>query len=147
MGITLIDYNPNALESNLNILVNCLWNPPQRFNSTFSSGEMFGTKLIVTDPNHLEYYMDAGDIISLPTSFEMLYAACCNAARHADSVPQKTGSGRRGRRLTRRIYSCLFCTEPPYLYGFQFKTPLHEVKRSLFSRRVNRRWSTGLDWY
>jgi hypothetical protein len=89
MGITLVECVPNILEPSQNFLINCLWNPPQRYNSIFSAGEPYGAKLIVTDPNHAVFYRSSGNVIPMPTSYGSLYAACTKIARHADSIPQK----------------------------------------------------------
>jgi DNA-binding response OmpR family regulator len=87
MGINLIECVPNALEPNRNFLVNCLWNPPQRFNSTFPTSEpYYGAKLIVTDPNHVTFYGQSGNVITLPTCFGTLQAACNEIARHTKST-------------------------------------------------------------
>jgi DNA-binding response OmpR family regulator len=91
MGITLTECVPNFFEPSQNFLINCLWNPPQRYNAFFSSGESYGAKLIVTDPNHEVYYKHSGNVILLPTSYGKLQAACGKIARHSDSVPGKAG--------------------------------------------------------
>jgi hypothetical protein len=89
MGITLTDGVPNIMEPGQNFLVNCLWNPPQRYNSVFSTREHYGAKLIVTDPNHELFYKNSGDVIPLPASYGKLQEACAKVARHADSLPPK----------------------------------------------------------
>jgi hypothetical protein len=83
MGIDLTECVPNILEPNRNFLVNCLWNPPQKFNSIFSPGKpCYGAKLMVADPNHVTFYESAGKVITLPTNFGTLQSACDEIARH-----------------------------------------------------------------
>jgi hypothetical protein len=91
MGISLVECVPNMLEPNQNFMINCLWNPPQRFNSLFATGEPYGAKLIITDPNHDAYYKNSGQVITLPTNFGLLQSACKEIVRHVEqSKPPAT---------------------------------------------------------
>jgi hypothetical protein len=72
------------LEPNQNFLINCLWNPPQRFNSLFVTGEPYGAKLMVTDSSHEIYYKNSGAVMSLPANFGALLEACDVIVRHVE---------------------------------------------------------------
>jgi HD-like signal output (HDOD) protein/CheY-like chemotaxis protein len=89
MGIALNECKPDEFEANQNLLVNCLWNAPQRFAASFPPGKSCGTKIIVTDANHLVFYRHAGKVIPLPTSYGTLQAACCEMGQHPESALQK----------------------------------------------------------
>jgi hypothetical protein len=88
MGVSLVECVPNMLEPNQNFLINCLWNPPQRFNSLFATGEPYGAKLVIADPNHEAYYKNSCEVLTLPTNFGSLQAACGNIVRHVE-LPKK----------------------------------------------------------
>jgi HD-like signal output (HDOD) protein/CheY-like chemotaxis protein len=76
MGFEVNECEPREVTWNHNVLVNCLWNPPQRFKDSFPPGKPCGSKVIVTDANHLVFYRHSGNAFSLPISCGTLRAAC-----------------------------------------------------------------------
>jgi HD-like signal output (HDOD) protein/FixJ family two-component response regulator len=88
MGVTLDERDPQCLDADRNVLINCLWNPPQRLAEAFPPGRPCGNKLIVSDANHLVFYRKRGHAIALPISYGAFQAACLAIAQDVEPADQ-----------------------------------------------------------
>jgi hypothetical protein len=93
MGIGLTECQPDAVETNQNLLINCLWTPPQLFKASFPPGKPCGEKLILTDANHVVFYRSAGKVVTLPTSYGTFHNACRELAQVVESSPREAAVG------------------------------------------------------
>ena len=76
MGIALKICEPDAIEPDEKILVNCIWNPPYLLAARVRPRSGDGALLIVTDESHSETYARLGQVLSLPMSYGSLRSAC-----------------------------------------------------------------------
>jgi len=83
MGIELRACGPDALDSEENVLVNCIWAGPEGLASCVGRDRRHDVRLIVAQDYHAEHYARFGRVVSMPSSYAALHRACLVLAGEA----------------------------------------------------------------
>jgi hypothetical protein len=85
MEIAVKTCEPNSLEPNDAVLVNCIGCPPHRVMARIDPRRAEETMLMVTDSAQAETFSRLGSVLSLPASYGALRAACGKIARRSEN--------------------------------------------------------------
>lgn len=83
MGIDLKACKPGEAAPSTGVLLNCIWNADAASQLHSKHGRNSGQILVVTDASHGETYAAVGRVLTIPTSYASLKAACDEILRGA----------------------------------------------------------------